>query len=821
MTEWHYRQEPETIAVVYRRYRDFDLLVDSRRVSQPGETLFFALPGQRHDGHDFIASLLRMGVRHFVVERENYLTRKPQLEQSVDGQANFLVTEDVGGTLRELAAYHRRQFMLPVIAITGSNGKTIVKDWLAQLLARRFSVCASPRSYNSLIGVPLSVWQLRKHHEVAIFEAGISQPGDMIKLREVIQPTAGMITYLGTAHRQNFKDEIEHYQQKLTLFKEVDWLLLPATELEKLRAAKVSLPKVKPIWTWSVSERSETFRSEKNAKLESTTIVLEVDRSERIETSPEQAVDSVTFDFPDLPPPHLQNARSAAVAARLLGLSTEEIQVGLPSLLPLANRLEQRRGRDGGQVINDSYSNDFDALAAALDFAENQDPFNHICLILGTVQPIRDLPTKLKRLLQNRVNRLILVGSTNARLRQTFPTADYAENTETVLARLPLMNFSDQTVLIKGASYESFGRIADALSYQLHRTTLRIDLSALRHNLVRYRQHLPVGCRLMVMAKASAYGSGALPVARALVAAGADYLAVAYPEEGRQLRQGGVGLPIMVLNAEAYTFATCAAYDLEPVIHNQEDLLRATRRALTLHLELDTGMGRLGFSMEEFQQLDVPAAARIASIFTHLAASEAKEHDAFTEMQFERFDQAYQHWLAVGYSPVLRHALNSNGISRFSERSYDMVRLGIGLYGVGDAALAEELLPVLTLSATVTAVSDRPAGTSIGYGRRGQTQRASKIAVLSIGYADGLPRLAGEGNWSVRIAGRLAPTIGSICMDMCTVDVTGIEGLSIGSEAVIFSSDHPVELLAHAAKTIPYEVLTGIGERVSRIYVGE
>ncbi|WP_420460732.1 alanine racemase [Neolewinella sp.] len=772
------------IPTLYRRYRDFDLVVDSRQVSRPAHTLFFALVGERSDGHDYIPALLQLGVRHFVV--------RSMPDGNVPQQASIVRVTDPLAVLQQLATHHRRQFPdLPVVAITGSNGKTIVKDWLAQLLSTTYTVCATPRSYNSQIGVPLSVWQLRQEHQIAVFEAGISEAGEMERLRRIIQPTYGVLTNIGTAHLANFRSATEHLREKLLLFAEVDWLILPQDETVARDAVRNLYPHV---------QLTEVSTRESKSDL----------------------IESI-----QLRGAYLHNARLALRAAAVLGVPAGVLAEQVADLHPLSNRLEQREGRDGGPIINDSYSNDLSALAAALQFAETQNPFPDLTLILGTVQPLPQLPDRLRALIGDRVSRLLLVGPANQKLLTTLPHAAYFRDTDQLLKTLSQRSFTRQTVLIKGASYERFDRIADALSRQLHRTQLRIDLTALRHNLRLYRGLLPPHCKLLVMAKASAYGSGALPVTQLLQEAGADYLAVAYPEEGHALRRGGIHLPIMVLNAAPYALAGMVADRLEPVVHSPKQFRLAAQLGLRMHLEIDTGMGRLGFSPQEFSRnVALLRSPLVASLFTHLAASEDTAHDAFTHQQIARFDEAYRAYTAGGpdsyREPVQRHVLNSNGIARFPEATYEMVRLGIGLYGIGDAGLAQRLQPALSLTATVSSVTVRHVGESIGYGRRGVVGKDnSRIAVISIGYADGLPRAAGEGRFAVRIHGRLAPTIGAVCMDMCMIDVTGIPEVRVGDPVTVFGPEHPVELLAEAVGTIPYEILTGIGPRVHRIYEGE
>jgi alanine racemase len=786
-----------TIPQLYARYHSFDLVVDSRRVAEGARTLFFALPGQRKDGHDYISALLMAGVRHFVIQGAAARGMQREGWEEQCPEAAFVVVSDPLSLLQSLAAHHRQQFDIPVLAITGSNGKTIVKDWLAELLGRRFNVCASPRSYNSQIGVPLSVWRLRGHHQVAVFEAGVSRAGEMGKLAEIIRPSCGLFTMLGSAHDEGFPDRATKHREKLSLFASAEWVAVTADDTDTVRELR------------KMDVEVRTFLGVERRILE-------------VEEHP------LRLPFPDLPPIYLENAYAAAATAYFLGLPERDLIAGLPALQALTNRLEQREGRHGGIVINDSYSNDGSALAAALDFAEAQNPFPALTLILGTLQASsfqpspasrdRALKEALDKLLSDRVTRLVTVGESNASL-----AADYHFKTpEALLAALDQLAFGNETTLVKGASYERLHRVADALSRKQNETLLRLDLTALRHNFQAYKQAANTG--MIVMVKASAYGGGALPVARALATVGADYLAVAYPDEGRSLREGGLTLPIMVLNAGPATFARCAADQLEPVVHQVADLHRAAALGLRVHLEIDTGMARLGFQPDQLEGLlrelkNGGYEATIATVFTHLAASDDPAHDDFTHRQLAIFEEAFDRIAALLPFPPARHVLNTNGIARFADYAYDFVRLGIGLYGIGDAALGPKLRPVLLLLTTVTRVYERRAQESVGYGRRGMLSRDSRIAVLPIGYADGLPRLAGEGRFSVRIGDRLAPTVGSVCMDMTMVDVTEVPGVRAGDEVTIFGSGHPIELLATAAQTIPYEILTGIGGRVHRVYV--
>lgn len=788
------------LGALYARYRDFDLLVDSRRADRPARALFFALPGKRQHGAAFVHDLVKRGCRHFVLTAtdsaagggdkapRHYAGGGPQVPDELLERKDlqFIICDDGLSLLQALATFHRQQFDLPVLAITGSNGKTIVKDWLQEVLSPSWKICASPRSYNSQIGVPLSVWQLRKEHELAIFEAGISEVGEMDALASIIQPTFGVFTNLGEAHAAGFRDREQKLREKCRLFRGTQWVATGSGDGLVHRHLR------------AVTDRLITFDSRTVSALPLPT---------------------------DWPAVYRQNANLVyAVAGQFLE-DEDDLLHRLKGLRPLANRLELRRGRDGGPVINDAYSNDLSALAAALEFAEMQDPFGQLTLILGTMQSAGDDDrAALGSLLRGRVKRLLVVGSAMTKTIEDFPGIASYSSVEELLEALPRLSFAGQTTLVKGASDQMMDRVADALSLSRHRTLLRLDLRALQDNFQEYRRALPPATMMMAMVKASAYGGGALPVARVLEACGVDYLAVAYPEEGRELREGGVRVPIMVLNAETHTFALLRKFRLEPVVHDLNGIRLCSEHHLPGHLEIDTGMGRLGFPFAAVPELvrelekmaDLP---NIVSVFTHLAVSESPTEDAFTRQQIDHFGEAYQRLCGALKATPLRHVLNSNGISRFPGAAYEMVRLGIGLYGVGDRTRKETLRPVFRFSTRITAIYERAAGQTVGYGRRGKLTRPSKIAVISVGYADGFPRLAGEGRFSVRIGDHLAPTVGAVCMDMATVDVTDVPAVGVGEEVVIFGPDYPVDHLARVCQTIPYEILTGIGERVHRLYV--
>ena len=788
--------DPEQIADLYKRYRQHDLVVDSRRVTRPGSSLFFALPGARTHGVQYVRDAKQRGARDFVVALQDLELARSQVQGWVGEwhPVTFVVCPDPVEVLQALAAYHRQQFDIEVIAITGSNGKTTVKDWLTVLLATKYKVCSSPRSYNSQIGVPLSVWQLNATHEVAVFEAGISQLGEMARLKKIIQPTWGVFTMLGSAHDAGFPDRATKLREKLNLFAgSVKTVVAhsPATDQEPTKL---------------LDELGATI----------------VDWVEPAATVPGMQGGMITIQQKDLPRPYLLNAALAITVATHFEVPDAECERLSRHFYPLRNRLEQTAGKHGAAVINDSYSNDLDALALAIDVARGQSVDGCIHLILGDVQT--SLSTTLLGtgglapvfLSPDYIDQLVTVGERPLDL----PGARHYTSVVALLDDLPNLDFSPLPILVKGASYQRLQRVATALSHKQHRTNLRIDLEAIRHNLRVYRALTEA--KLIVMVKASAYGGGSLPIARAVTDAGADYLAVAYTDEGRELRRGGITLPIMVLNPEPEEFAEMGAFDLEPVVGTPATLRLAAQHDLGVHVEVDTGMGRLGFSIKDAMLLvPGPSRPRVLSVFSHLVASEEAAEESFTREQWARLTRVAEFYERTFSQPPWVHLLNSNGISRYPEYALDAVRLGIGLYGIGDARLADRLRPALRLTSRVAAIKDHRVGTTIGYNRRGVLSRPSRIATISIGYADGLPRRAGEGRFSVWINGGLAPTVGSVCMDMTMVDVTDLPDVRVGDEVEIFGPNHSIEVLAGAVGTIGYEILTGVGTRVHRIYVRE
>lgn len=798
------------------------LLTDSRRLSDPLNTLFFAIPTRRNSGCRYIAGLYQAGVRNFIVPSDytaDYL------------DANIWQVEDVVKALQQLAAAHRRQYTVPVVGITGSNGKTIVKDWLVQLLSPDRHVVASPKSYNSQIGVPLSVWQMSSDHDLAVFEAGISEPGEMAALREVIRPTLGIFTNIGPAHDENFQSRDQKVAEKMQLFTQCDtvigghWLIEEGCRIaDRSRAC-----------LWGTTPDCDL-------QLLGITVV---DQHTTIKLRATATITAVPTDFtvtiPFVDRASQENVMHCITLMLHLGYDTAVIADRCSRLLPVEMRLELNRGTGDTLLINDSYSLDLSSLTIALDYLAHQQQRYGRTLIMSDIPQagVDDLTLygQVAQLLRQRgVSRFIGIGpavSACSRLFTDFESSFYA-STDDFLASHDMTSFHREIILLKGARAFGFERIARLLQQKTHETVMEVNLDALVSNLNYFRSQLRPGTRLMAMVKASSYGAGTVEVANALQFNRVDYLTVAYIDEGVELRRNGITLPIMVMNPEPAGFDDIVRYRLEPDIYSFRILglfaqhIAAVQHThpvtpFPIHVEFDTGMHRLGFMGTDVERLreslaEVKDLLQVKSIFSHLACSEDPAMDDFTRRQIALLRQYAE---PVAQPGPLVHILNSSGISRFPEAQMDMVRLGIGLYGVApEPAVQGQLRQVSRLVSRISQIKEIPAGDTVGYNCRWRAARPSRIAILTIGYADGLHRGLGNGNGRVSIDGREAPIIGSICMDMCFVDVTDLP-CHEGDRAVIFGEGDLLQRNAAAAGTIPYELLTAVAPRVKRVYYHE
>jgi alanine racemase len=797
------------------------LLTDSRRLVFPESTLFFALSGARRDGHDFIPDLYLRGVHNFIISQSVKAEDYPD--------ANFILVKDSLQALQQLAIFHRQQFDLPVVGITGSNGKTIVKEWLNQLMDDRYQIVRSPRSYNSQIGVPLSIWQLSGHHNLALIEAGISQVGEMKALEAIIKPTIGIFTNIGEAHDQGFENTHAKILEKLDLFKNSTALIYPADQPELK----------KTILAWHFVHPTPSLISI-GRDLDGTIQVKKISRQKgksRITIEYREETIELEIGFED--DASIQNALTCIAVMLYMPIPLTEIQDRLNRLNPLAMRMEMKTGINHSSVINDSYSADISSLRMALDFLSQQKQHPKRTLILSDILETGRKPHSLYRevaelLKKYPVDRLIGIGEQLSVSDLFFSDSGVKEKvffrtTESFLNALPGLEFRDETILLKGARVYGFERIDQLLSLQVHETLLEVNLDAMAQNLRQYQQVLLPATKIMAMVKAFSYGTGGFEIARLLEFHKVDYLGVAYIDEGVSLRKAGIRLPIVVMNTEENALGSLVEWQLEPVIYSfrgltalQKLIKQEAIGLFPIHIELETGMNRLGFAASQIPELLEQLKAgvfRVQSVFSHLAASEEAQQDDFTQKQFERYQAiAARIQDSVGY-PFIRHISNSAGIVRNPSLQLDMVRLGIGLYGIDPAASdLLDLKEVGSLKTTIAQIKELAAGETIGYNRLGIANHPMKIGTLRMGYADGYPRSLGNGIGKVWYKGKFVPTIGSICMDMTMIDISEIPEAREGDEVLIFGNELSVAELARWAGTIAYDILAGISQRVKRVY---
>jgi Alr-MurF fusion protein len=803
------------------------LLIDSRTIVVPELSIFFAIVTENNNGHKYINELYTRGVRFFVI------SENPKLFSEQNPDACFICVEDTLSALQQLAAHHRKKYSCPIIAITGSNGKTIIKEWLFQILNDQQKIVRSPKSYNSQIGVPLSVWQLDSEYELGIFEAGISTTGEMEKLQNILKPDYGIFTNIGPAHDEGFSNNREKIQEKLKLFVGVKKLIYCA-DYEELHQ-EINL------WAKSNADVELCPWSKENNRFP--TYVSKIQKTkegQNVELNHNSSIIRFSLSFFD--EISLENALHCVAYLCNMGYSQEFIVNRIHTLQPVAMRMEMRQGINQCSVINDTYNSDLHSLSIALDFlsAQVQHPKKRLIIsdILQTGISEERLYEQVSVLVNSKsINQIIGIGPAINRQASKFDIPiDLFPDTESFLKNFKLADLFNEAILIKGSRPFGFERISNLLQQKDHQTILEINLDALAHNLKVYKSIMSPKTMVMAMVKAFSYGSGSYEIASLLSRHNCNYLAVAYADEGKELRNNGITLPIMVMNPEIQSMDILHYYKLQPEIYSIALFEKIARSAklfdgisesnpFPIHIKLDTGMHRLGFLQNEINQLTELANEnkhiKVISVFSHLAASDMPQYDDFTKSQVNLFiEMTNTIEQQIGYK-VIKHICNSSAISRFPEAHFDMVRLGIGLYGFDNYDKISGLLKnVSSFKSIVSQIKIIKKGDSIGYSRAKIADKEIKIAIVPVGYADGLSRKLGNGNGSLMINGKLAPTIGNISMDMCTLDITNLDA-NEGDDVIIFNDELPLTHLAKDLETIPYEVLTSVSHRVKRVYFRE
>jgi len=801
------------------------LLTDSRSLTLPEETIFFALRTEGGDGHNYIPDLYDKGVRNFVVASDYYAL--PEC-----AGANYIAVDSPLDALQALATFHRRRFReLPVIGITGSRGKTAVKEWLYQLLKDDYRIVRSPRSYNSQIGVPLSLWDIDNNTDLAIIEAGISTTGEMDNLQAMIRPTIGIITNLGSEHNDGFASMEQKAKEKAKILNNCECIVFCAdAPLVTHTIAPLVESDVALVMSWSRNHCEAPLQIESTDRTENSVTLHYTYQDE-----PGQVTIPFTADR------DLNNAITCLAVLLHLGLDHETIAQRMATLTPVGTRLNVIEGVNNCTVIVDSYTSDYNSLTPALNFMTRR-AGNRPCTVilsdLSTESYIGDeLYIRVSELLKTkRVNRLIGIGKDMCHYRHYFdelPQAHFYNDTQEFIGEIAKGDFDDETVLIKGDPRFGFSQIIDLLEAKQHMTVMEVDLNALAHNFKFFKSLIKPSTKTVGMVKASGYGAGSYEIAKTLQDCGCDYLAVAVQDEGVELRKASITMPVIVLNPNGVNYKAMFQYRLEPELYNIEmarDLIKEGKRYgvrnFPVHIKIDSGMHRLGFIKEQLPELiELLKSQEVitpASVFTHLSVADEPDQDAYTKEQFDYYDscseilqQAFDHY-------IMRHALNTSGIVRFPEHLYDMVRIGIGMYGVRTLFDGSEdtLMPVSALRSIIISIKEWPAGTTVGYGRRGVLDQTKRIATVTIGYADGFDRHFGNGRVSMWVNGTLCPTVGTVCMDAVMIDVTNAT-CKVGDTVEIFGEHVPIELLSEARDTIPYEILTSVSPRVKRVYYRE
>lgn len=792
--------------------------IDSRSMQNNVNTLFFALVGPNYDAHQYIPELIAQGVQNFVVTN---------IPEHLLNKATFFVVKDTKVALQKFAIYYRSLFDFQVIGITGSNGKTIVKEWLNFLLSPDYNIIRSPKSYNSQIGVPLSVIAINEKHNLGIFEAGISTVDEMQTLQKIIQPTIGLLTNIGSAHDEGFENIGEKIKEKLQLFKDVDVLIYNKNKTIEQFLPSLGIPTsgTRNLFSWSCKDKEADVFIRKNVVLDKTHLMVHYQK------------ENFEVKVPFLDDASVENSIQCLMVLLYFGYSFETIENRMELLYPVEMRLKVKNGINNTTIIDDSYSSDFQSLKIALDFLESQKQHKKKTLILSDIFQSGlsndELYARVSQLIiANKINRVIGIGETISNYKTKFINCETFKSTDDFIEAFDSLTFENETLLVKGARSFGFEKIVTLLEQKTHETVLEINLNAISHNLSYYKTKLKSTTKLMVMVKAFGYGNGGFEIAKLLEHLKVDYLGVAFADEGISLKLAGIKTNIMVLNPENTSFPSIIQYELEPEIYCMKGLNSFLKIAqqkelqhYPIHLKIDTGMHRLGF-----QEHDLPAlietlkntpSIKVKSILSHLATSDDLENQDFAKQQLVLFENLSKKIMEELEITPIRHILNTSGISNFSESQYDMVRLGIGLYGISNDEKEQKYLEnVSTLKSVISQIKTISQGESVGYSRRFIAERTTKIATIPIGYADGISRSWGNQVGYIMIKNKKAPIVGSICMDMLMVDCTAID-CNEGDSVIIFGGNLTVKEMAEKTNTIPYEILTSISQRVKRIFYRE
>jgi len=794
------------------------LLIDSRNLVFPAESIFIALVGERNDGSLFIPELYKKGIKCFITSKQNF-------EKNID--ATYIFVKNSLIAFQELVSKHRAKFSYPVIGITGSNGKTVVKEWLFELLKNEKKIVRNPRSYNSQVGVPLSVWQMDNTYDFAIYEAGISKVGEMQKLEKIIKPDIGVFTNIGPAHQENFDDYRQKISEKLKLFINSKQLVY-SSDYDTLYELANNFCNEKNVkhFVWGKSKNADLQIISTN-KIEKITIIELLYNSEKYE-----------IKLPFIDDASIENCIICLSVLLVLGFSIDYFTDNIKSLTPIAMRLQMNEAINNCTLINDTYNSDLASLRIAINFLVNQNQHKKRAVVLSDIlqSGYNDeiLYNEVADLINNNdIELFVGIGSSISRFANKINTNKYFFRTsEEFLKNLPIIKLKNCTVLLKGARIFEFEKISKRLQQKAHETVLEINLNSLVNNLNQYKSLIGQGCQIMAMVKAFSYGSGVFEIANILQYEKVNYLAVAYADEGVELRQAGISVPIMVMSPEPGSFEMMLEYNLEPEIYNlrvlqlfSDEVKHLCKQNVNIHIKIDTGMHRLGFEESEIDmllyKLQNNKLLKVKSVFTHLTSTDDAADDNFTISQIQLYNKITDKIEKAIQYKLLKHVLNSAGTERFSEYSFNMVRIGIGLYGFcTNNKLNGKLQNVLSLKTVISQIKNINENSFVGYNRKGKILKDSIIATIPIGYADGLNRKLGNGNAEFTVNGIKVKTIGNICMDMCMLDVTNANAHE-GDEVVIFNSVEDISKISETIGTIPYEVLTGISRRVKRIYYHE